>query len=93
LENETASSGEIIALSFIGRSNTHSYGSKTKGLMTANLIFPMSDGAMVFLSIAVDADKTGKVYGQEILPDVETHGDGILKEALQWLADQPACKK
>lgn len=93
LGKETASSGEIIALSFIGRSNTRSFGSKTRGLTTANMTFPMSDGAMIFLTIAVDADRTGKVYGQEISPDVETLGDGIPKEALQWLADQPACKK
>ena len=93
LGNETASSGEIIALSFIGRSNTRSFGSKTSGLTTANTTFPMSDGAMIFLTTAVDADRTGKVYGQEISPDIETLGDGIPKEALQWLADQPDCKK
>jgi carboxyl-terminal processing protease len=93
LGHETASSGEAIALSFIGRSNTRSFGSETNGLTTANAIFPMSDGASINLTVAVDADRTGKMYGQEISPDVETGGDGIPKEALQWLADQPACKK
>jgi C-terminal processing protease CtpA/Prc len=93
LGNETASSGEAIALSFIGRSNTRSFGSKTNGLTTVNVTFLMSDGAAIFLTMGVDADRTGKVYGQEISPDVETQGDGIPKEALQWLADQPSCKK
>jgi carboxyl-terminal processing protease len=93
LGSQTASSGEIMALAFIGRANTRSFGSKTRGLTTANMSYPMSDGAMIFLTIAVIADGTGKVYGQELTPDVETQGDGIPPEALQWLADQPSCKR
>jgi carboxyl-terminal processing protease len=93
LGKETASSGEIIALALTGRPNTRSFGSPTRGLTTANMSLPMSDGALIFLTIAVVADRSGKAYGGEITPDVETSGDGFPKEALQWLDDQPACKR
>jgi carboxyl-terminal processing protease len=92
----TASSGEIIALSFVGRTNTRSFGSPSAGFTTGNEEFVLSDQAIIFVTTVVDADRTGKVYGGPIVPDVQVSGDTndtetIPKEALQWLNDQPAC--
>jgi carboxyl-terminal processing protease len=94
--NNTASSGEIIVISFIGRSNTRSFGNNSGGYTTANSGFPLSDQAMIFLTTAVDADRTGKIYGDAIIPDVKTTGANnntgpVPEEALHWLGDQPAC--
>lgn len=95
---ETLSSGEIIAISFVGRPNTRSFGSASGGLTTANSRFDLSDGAIIFLTTAVDADRTGKVYGDAIIPDVQIEGDNespgpVPAEALQWLNSQLACNK
>lgn len=95
--NRTASSGEAIVISFIGRRNTRSFGSSSGGYTTANEDFKLSDQAILFLATAVMADRTGKVYGDVILPDVLTEGDNNQagpppEEALQWLSDQPACQ-
>jgi carboxyl-terminal processing protease len=93
---KTASSGENIVISFIGRSNTRSFGSNSGGYTTANSSFPLSDQAIIFLTTAIDADRTGKMYGDAIIPDVKTNGSNNLAgpipdEALQWLDDQPTC--
>ena len=92
----TASSGEIIVISFIGRSNTRSFGSNSGGFTTANSGFQLSDQAIIFLTTAVDADRTGKIYGDAIIPDVKTttannYAGPVPDEALQWLGDQPTC--
>jgi carboxyl-terminal processing protease len=95
--NRTASSGEMIVISFIGRRNTRSFGSNSAGYTTSNEGFKLSDQAIIFLTTAVAADRTGKVYGDVIIPDVITEGNNnragpIPEEALQWLGDQPACQ-
>jgi hypothetical protein len=94
-DRTTMSSGEAIAISFIGRPNTRSFGGNSSGLTTANQGFPLSDGAMIILASAVEADRTGKIYGQSIIPDVQVASinyGAIPDEALQWLGSQPACK-
>jgi C-terminal processing protease CtpA/Prc len=95
--NRTASSGEVIVISFIGRRNTRSFGSNSGGYTTSNESFKLSDQAILFLATAVMADRTGKTYGDVIVPDVITEGNNnragsVPEEALQWLGDQPACQ-
>ena len=94
---DTASSGEIIAISFVGRPQARSFGSDSYGATTANSGFPLSDGALIFLTTAVDADRTGKTYGAALVPDVQVGGDNdtpgpVPTEALQWLGGQSACR-
>jgi C-terminal processing protease CtpA/Prc len=95
----TYSSGEIIVISFIGRTNTRSFGSKSGGLSSANELFQLSDGAMIVLTTSVDMDRTGKIYGGKIEPDVQVGFDNdnnfpgaVPNEGLQWLSEQTACK-
>jgi C-terminal processing protease CtpA/Prc len=94
---DTASSGEIIAISFIGRPHARSFGGNSYGDTTANSGFPLSDGALIFLTTAVDADRTGRTYGDPLVPDVPVSGDNsragpIPTEALRWLGAQSACR-
>jgi carboxyl-terminal processing protease len=94
---DTASSGEDIVIAFVGRKNARSFGSKSDGFTTSNDEFILSDGAMILLTTAVDADRTGKVYGEEIVPDVSVDGDNkhagpIPEEALRWLGEQAPCR-
>ena len=65
----TASSGEAVAISFKGRPRTRSFGQPTAGLSSANETFPLPDGAMILLTVSIEADRTGKQYGEKVDPD------------------------
>jgi C-terminal processing protease CtpA/Prc len=90
----TASSGEAVTIAFRGRPHTRSFGLPTAGLSTANGTFPLPDGAMILLTTAVEADRTGRKYGDKIDPDVRVEagttaaGDAVLAAATQWLGQR-----
>lgn len=97
---KTASAGEAIVVAFRGRANTRSFGLYTAGVPTANQGFILSDGAMIILTTAVYADRTGQTYGDRIDPDevvdVAWKLTIIMEEiipqpAIDWLMSQPAC--
>ena len=96
----TASSGEAVAIAFRGRSGVRFLGQSTAGLSTGNSRFPLSDGAVMFLTTAVDADRTGKIYRSSIDPDevihsaarnVDIQSDPAIDAAIAWLKSQRAC--
>ncbi|MEO8619560.1 MAG: S41 family peptidase [bacterium] len=91
----TASSGEAVAISFIGRPRTRLFGLPTAGLSTANSTMTLPDGAMILLTTAVEADRTGKRYGEKIAPDEVVPaaasgvaGDPQVERAVAWLQSQ-----
>jgi C-terminal processing protease CtpA/Prc len=91
----TASSGEAVTISFIGRPHTRTFGSPTAGLSTANATKTLPDGAMILLTVSVEADRTGKRYGHAIEPDEvippapnATADDPQLERAIAWLESQ-----
>lgn len=97
---QTASSGEAVVVSFRGRPHTRSFGYPTAGLSTGNSGFPLSDGAVIVLTSVVFADRTGQVYGDQIIPDevVDSNvkftrilGEIIHQPAIDWLMAQPTC--
>jgi C-terminal processing protease CtpA/Prc len=89
----TASSGEAVTISFKGRARTRSFGQPTAGLSTANRGLPLPDGAMIFLTVAIEADRTGKRYGEKVDPDEvieaappgSTGPDATIAAATAWL--------
>lgn len=92
----TASSGEIIALSFLGRPGTRLFGEATRGLTTSNSLYELSDGAALLVTTAHDADRSGRVFSGPIEPEVpigtnwaevQTTADPVLNAALAWLAE------
>jgi C-terminal processing protease CtpA/Prc len=93
----TASSGEAVTIAFRGRPRTRAFGQPTAGLSTANGDFPLPDGAMIFLTTSVDADRTGQRYGDKVVPDERVEaastGDTALAAALQWLTQSSGCGK
>ncbi len=70
IDHGTASSGEAIAISFQGMPRSRSFGRPTHGQSTANEGFPLKDGANLVLTTSVEADRTGKVYLDGIIPEV-----------------------
>lgn len=96
----TVSAGEAIVVSFRGRPHARSFGLYTTGLSTGNAPFRLSDDAVIFLTVAVDADRTGQVYGDRIYPDELVDDvrkftfimdEAIPQPAIDWLLSQPEC--
>lgn len=87
----TGSSGEMTAIALIGRDRVRSFGQPTAGLSTANATFPLPDGAVLVITTANAADRTGFQYEGPILPDQPTPLDAAEAAALRWLSDQ-GCK-
>lgn len=92
----TASSGEVMVASFRGKANSKSFGSPTAGLSTGNADFTLSDGAMIFLTSSVYADRLGNLYGGKIQPDVlepfeykdiNHDSDSVIKRAIAWIKE------
>jgi C-terminal processing protease CtpA/Prc len=94
IDRRTGSSGEAIAIAFRGRPKTRFFGEHTQGASTANDLVRLSDGAVMWLTIGVDADRAGRQYMEGFDPDEEIHGDQVLPDdqdpvlqgALRWLS-------
>ncbi len=95
----TASSGEAAFIAFKGRPESFSSGVRTYGVSTANQGFPLSDGAVLVLSVSTMADRTGRLYGGSVPVDEQIGGprsldpatDSPLRLAMAWLGGRPAC--
>lgn len=96
-DHSTGSSGEAIAISFVGRPRERSFGERTAGFSTANQMYSLSDGASLFLCNGIAADRTGKLYPDGLDPDVKvadpetkpaTQEDPAVTAAEDWLAAQ-----
>lgn len=88
----TSSSGEAVAIAFSGRARTRSFGQPSDGRSTSNETIALPDGGTLLLSTAAFADRSGKVFGGKVEPDVVVPaGDGgasdpALAAAQAWLA-------
>jgi carboxyl-terminal processing protease len=97
----TGSAGEAITVAFRGRPSTRSFGGPTYGVPTANDVKILADNAVLVLTTAVSADRTGTLYEDSIKPDqpiaaVRLAGsdespDSTLQAAAAWLRAQPVC--
>jgi len=95
----TASSGEAQVVAFRGRPDTRSFGEPTHGVPTANQGFPLSDGALLNLTVAWMADRTGQTYDSPLPPDVPIPGDPtwepatdpVVQAAEAWVLQAGAC--
>lgn len=90
----TASSGEMTAISFIGRKETKVFGEESAGYTTTNQGFKVNEDSGLNLAIGYVVDRTGKVYIENVKPDVEIiDGDNfenLIKDkkvaaSLKWL--------
>ncbi|UWZ84049.1 S41 family peptidase [Occallatibacter riparius] len=95
IDRNTGSSGDAIAIAFRGRPNTRFFGEHTQRDSTANQTFELSDGATMWLTVSVQADRTGKQYIDGLSPDEEfpaatrvmpPSSDPVVQAALDWLS-------
>jgi len=85
LNRAVTSSGEAIAISFIGRENTRSFGTESCGLSTSNSGFSLNGGYALFLTTAYLADRNQNIFGIPITPDTPTTEDTIIQDAINYL--------
>jgi carboxyl-terminal processing protease len=86
-DNLTTSSGEATLVSFLGRPNTRTFGNATCGLSSANTGYRLADGSTIILTVGIDADRTQRLYGGPIVPDVVVNGadQAVVDAAASWL--------
>lgn len=86
ISEKTASSGEMTAISLMGRDNSKSFGNKTAGYTTANGMYKLSNGATLLLAVSYSMDKNKKKYTDGINPEVWIdENEDILGSAVKWL--------
>ncbi|MFC5284785.1 S41 family peptidase [Pedobacter alpinus] len=90
---KTSSSGEMTAMSFIGKPNLKTFGQATGGYTTGNRIFRLSNGTALVLATSLTADRNKKRYLSSIMPDVvvektKDDTDAELKAAENWLLNK-----
>lgn len=96
---KTASSGEAVAISFMSKPNTKTFGLPSGGYTTGNSAYDLSDGATLIIAGAVMADRTGKAYYGKIYPDEEISfskvekNDEVVNRAIDWLSKQNVCQQ
>jgi hypothetical protein len=99
IDNWTGSSGEAVAIALRGRPRTRFFGEHTQGTSTVNEVFKLSDGASMWLTIGVGADRTGKQYPHGLNPEeivngpnqpVSPENDPVVRHAVQWLNRNPS---
>lgn len=99
VDSSTAKSAEAVAIAFHGRPNTRFFGQHTAGMSTAVQGFRLSDGAEIYLTTAIDADRNGKVFPNGLTPDQvfpavtsmpQETNDAVLNAAEEWLASNTA---
>ncbi|MBL0183862.1 MAG: hypothetical protein IPP96_16875 [Chitinophagaceae bacterium] len=94
----TGSSGEAMAISFIGRDRTVLIGEETGGYTTANNGFLLAgDDYGMVLAVGYMTDRFGKAYHDNVKPALEIKGgddffdhvkDKKIEAAVKWLAKQ-----
>lgn len=93
----TCSAGEFTALAFRDSQHTRSFGEPTAGLPTATTSKRLCDGALLVLTVAYGADRTGRMYEGPIIPDeivssgwtlFQAQDDPVMLAAVGWLRSQ-----
>lgn len=87
---KTGSSGEMTAISFIGKENAKLFGTSSAGYTTGNAMYKLSDGSNLVLASSYTTDRNMKRYMKKISPDVVVNQgkegtDADLKAAETWL--------
>ncbi len=87
---KTGSSGEMTAISFMGKSNVKFFGQSSAGATTANHTFVLKNGDMLLLASGYCMDRNKKTYTGKLIPDViveeNNKDDNVTVEtAKKWL--------
>lgn len=97
----TAGFGEAIAVAFSGRERARRFGEATCGLTSSNTQKLLADGALLVLTVTLQADRQGTRHADALQPDERvaidwtrfgTPDDPVIVAASRWLASTAAAK-
>jgi len=92
----TASSGEMTAVSLIGRKKSKMFGEDSAGYTTTNEGFKVDANSGLNLAVGYVVDRTGKLYIENVKPDIEIIGgdnfedlnkDKKIRASIQWIIE------
>lgn len=88
IDNSTSSSGEAVAISFIGHNEVRLFGNATCGFSRGSLVYELSNGDAFVMSVSVMADRFLELYGGPIQPD-EGYVDlpDLRNKIISWLEE------
>ncbi|MDH6250807.1 carboxyl-terminal processing protease [Chryseobacterium sp. H1D6B] len=93
----TASSGEMTAIAFVGRNKTRLFGEESGGYTTTNQGFEIDKNSGLNLAVGYAADRKGKVYNENVKPDIEIVGgdnfedlakDEKVRRSIKWIGEE-----
>jgi hypothetical protein len=93
-DSMTTSGSEAMVVSFKGRDKTRSFGNSTYGYSLLRGGFILSDGARIYFTTHVMADRNNNRYGNRVAPDqriigdfkeIPTNNDVVVNAAVEWL--------
>lgn len=97
----TGSSGEAVAVAFLGRPGTRTFGTPSAGFATANRGSRLPDGANMVITTGYYTDRRGIEHADQLEPDSLVEAgvtgwpfatDPVAKAAAAWLAGHAACR-
>lgn len=100
MDGGTGSSGEALAVAFLGRPDTRSFGLPTAGFATVNRGSRLPDGANMVVTTGYYADRSRVQIAERVVPDESVSGgvegwpfptDRVAEAAARWLSSRPAC--
>jgi len=90
LTPQTASAGEMVAIALRGEPKARTFGQKTYGATTGNVVTALPDGATLLLTTSRYAIGDGPPLRGPLLPDVPAQvgdsSDATLRQAVSWAA-------
>lgn len=90
LDRATGSAAEAIAVAFMGRAETRSFGDTTCGLATVVGQIPVSTGHTLLLATSLLGDRNAREQGESIAPDEATGASDIWARATDWVRSASA---
>lgn len=86
---DTASAGEGVVVAFKGRPHSRQFGRPTFGVSTSPDGYDLGHGAILYVTIARQMDRTGRTYDGPIQPDevIRDSGDDprLMAAASRWI--------
>nr|WP_294894835.1 S41 family peptidase [uncultured Pedobacter sp.] len=84
----TASSGEMLAISFLGKHNVKTFGSRTAGYVTGNEKFALVSGDYLYLATSRVTDRFRTSYDKGIIPAEISSKVSVLNKDLDLMSAQ-----
>lgn len=86
VDHATTNAAEAVAIAFIGKSNSRSFGPLTCGRAGGNQTFTLSDNSVLYLKVSYMADRNETERRGELTPDeLITDPEMIFAKAVEWI--------